>query len=123
MEDPVTTDAGDLTAEAQQWIRDYGPAVESEWTTAGGVQATEDISTFEKAFVGRLIPVASRVVPGAVTAYEVCSTFIKAGCWLFRRDDSARATATGSWRPCRCPRLGRTAPTVRRPRGPFRCRR
>jgi hypothetical protein len=100
--DVVVDSDGTLSAAAEQWLKDYGPAVESEWSTAGGARAAGDLSRFGSVLrAGRFLPLATDVLPPvavgvatAVTAYEVCSSFVKAGCWLFSRDDTE---PVGTW--------------------------
>jgi hypothetical protein len=106
----LNADGQSVSAQAQQWLRNYAPAVDSEWNlvptqqpspTPVAAQAAEDLKTFKGGLATRFLPRLSQVIPiagGAVTAYEVCSSFITPGCWLFSRDDTSPPPAqTPQW--------------------------
>ena len=90
----VVVDGDTLTDEAQDFLKNYGPDQDAAWTggdTAGDAAGAAARRQFGKVLIGRLLPLAGRVVPiaaGTITAYEVCSAILHPGCWLFQRDDT-----------------------------------
>ena len=90
----VVVDGDTLTDEAQDWLKNYGPDQDAAWTagdTAGDAAGAAARRQFGKILIGRLLPLAGRVVPiaaGTFTAYEACSAILHPGCWLFQRDDT-----------------------------------
>jgi hypothetical protein len=90
----TTQDGQHLTPEAENFAKSYDQAIQEEWFV-DGVDAAEDALSDEKwwrkGLVGRMLPLAGRVVPiagGAYGLYEVCSAFLEEGCWVFGRDDT-----------------------------------
>lgn len=116
----LSPDGQSVATQAQEWLRNYPDAIDSEWNlvpsqqpspTPVAAEAAEDLKTFKAGLTERFLPRVRQVIPiasGAVTAYEVCSAFITPGCWLFSRDDtSIPAAQTPQWHS-----IGVGAPTA-----------
>ena len=91
-----------LTSEARDLVTDYSDAIRQEWLIEAGSSAPSAAAADEKSFgkklLGRFLPLAGRVVApvaGAISIYEVCSSLIEEGCWLFRRDDTDLGVSDG----------------------------
>lgn len=94
----LTPDGQSLTTQAQQWIRDYSPAEDARWRSF----SEEDNEAWKGGLTGRYLPKLAQVLPidtGNLAKAEVCSAFVTAGCWLFRRNDGpiAGLQATPQW--------------------------
>jgi RHS repeat-associated protein len=82
---------GSVTAEGEEWLRDYDGSVEARWRTAGSDRAAMDITALKLALVGTVLPWASEVdppMPGEVVESEICNAWLKGKCWYLARDDT-----------------------------------
>lgn len=92
------------------------PERQAAWRTANRTIGTLDQSAMQRlggasfknsllgAMPGKLLPSLARVlgpIGAAATAYQVCSSFLKAGCWLFENKPGAAPPVNASWSgPC-----------------------